>query len=104
MRTLQAILPLCAGPVAKHEGLHGGTLTMQEKLVSPESAMLSAMPFRLFRLARILAVGRRGSAQAPVLVNGLLFGLAIFAGCSKQAAPPAVPPDVKVAAVEQRDV
>ena len=76
---------------------------MQEKLISSESTRLSTALSKLIWPDRIHAAGCR-VLSSSALIGGLLFGLAVFAGCSKQAAPPAVPPDVKVVAVEQRDV
>ena len=47
---------------------------------------------------------RRRTASAAPLLAGALAGLVTLLGCGKPAAAPGIAPDVKVAAVEQRDV
>jgi RND family efflux transporter MFP subunit len=76
---------------------------MQEKFMSFELARFFRLPLGRIR-PNPMFFTNCSKLSSPALIAGLFLGLAAFAGCSKQAAPPAVPPDVKVVAVEQRDV
>jgi len=66
----------------------------------------AAPPRFLNRLsARFATFGQRSQPLFAVpLLAGAFLSLAPLTGCGKQAAAPGVAPDVKVAAVEQRDV
>lgn len=65
----------------------------------------AATPGFLNLSARFTALDwRRQPLFAVPLLAGAFLSLAALAGCGKQAAAPGAAPDVKVAAVEQRDV
>ena len=63
----------------------------------------AALRFLNVLSARLAIFNRHCRTAAPLLV-GALAGLVTLLGCGKPAAAPAIAPDVKVAAVEQRDV
>jgi RND family efflux transporter MFP subunit len=92
------------GPdVSPKPRLHAISIVLQGKPMhfKPAAALrfLNALSARLAIFNR-----RRRTASAAPLLAGALAGLVTLLGCGKPAAAPGIAPDVKVAAVEQRDV
>jgi len=69
----------------------------------PLELTASLKPMNPFSLLVTLFDPRHRPSAFPFLA-GALVGVAAFSGCGKPAAAPGIAPDVKVAAVEQRDV